>query len=69
MIGHARYFDRNPAVLDAHVGLPASARGQRHRTNGLNISRRIGDPAAETTIINLPCPLVIRGSTANTVIG
>lgn len=33
------------------------------------LRRRIGDPAAETTIINLPCPLVVRGSTANTVIG
>ncbi|TCN41153.1 LacI family transcriptional regulator [Kribbella orskensis] len=33
------------------------------------LRRRIGDPAAETTIINLPCQLVVRGSTANTVIG
>ncbi|WP_132287126.1 substrate-binding domain-containing protein [Kribbella sp. VKM Ac-2568] len=33
------------------------------------LRRRIGDPAAEATIINLPCPLVVRGSTANTVIG
>lgn len=33
------------------------------------LRRRIGDPSAETTIINLPCPLVVRGSTAHTAIG
>ncbi len=30
------------------------------------LRRRIGNPAEETTTITLPCPLVVRGSTANT---
>jgi LacI family transcriptional regulator len=32
------------------------------------LRRRIADPSTEPSIISLPCPLVVRGSTANTVI-
>ncbi|HEY0618194.1 MAG TPA: LacI family DNA-binding transcriptional regulator [Kribbella sp.] len=36
---------------------------------GIDLLRhRIADPSAETTIISMPCPLVVRGSTANTAI-
>jgi LacI family transcriptional regulator, galactose operon repressor len=32
------------------------------------LRRRIAEPTAEPTILTVPCPLVVRGSTANTVI-